>query len=481
MAPVMSVPQGQSFPNGRVIRPEEMRAVTVNRDTEVIMKDQKGNRIEVDVDKGLIGYLMCDAPDMEGYVLCQLMNNNGDFQTVAIRKADIDVGQLHGLRVEEAHGQKHGWICYHITCEGREMSVFRTRSRVSQAGGRRIFKVTVPVTGDTSWNLCYSLDQLNPAPPIDTPLVVSIQSMDDGKPHATPWYRGPRHGAWDNSDELHSFAVTAAWQDETTSKWVSANVQNSETFSRRSIQLPIDHYHRNVGGDISYNDSWILATRILQFIHNRRYQSPPPFLARSLNVDVKDVVWNHMEQTVHFIPRTKYNNAESPKRVTFLKNWNALQQTWPNLMIGPKPEGFEWKCAVCSALATSRLPTGNKRILCQPITAGEIEPDEIVGLGATAEQIASWTCQICWTAYRRPCVWINKDIFTQTRKSTEGSSYVYTLPNYPGLVPVFPSQLQAAEQPPTLPEYDIYHLKGELDTNEDGAEDDVADEFAVVG
>ncbi|KAJ0290691.1 hypothetical protein Brms1b_005950 [Colletotrichum noveboracense] len=377
MAPVMSVPQGQSFPNGRVIRPEEMRAVTVNRDTEVIMKDQKGNRIEVDVDKGLIGYLMCDAPDMEGYVLCQLMNNNGDFQTVAIRKADIDVGQLHGLRVEEAHGQKHGWICYHITCEGREMSVFRTRSRVSQAGGRRIFKVTVPVTGDTSWNLCYSLDQLNPAPPIDTPLVVSIQSMDDGKPHATP-----------------------------------------------CIQLPTDHYHRNVGGDISYNDSWILATRILQFIHNRRYQSPPPFLARSLNVDVKDVVWNHMEQTVHFIPRTKYNNAESPKRVTFLKNWNALQQTWPNLMIGPKPEGFEWKCAVCSALATSRLPTGNKRILCQPITAGEIEPDEIVGLGATAEQIASWTCQICWTAYRRPCVWIKKDIFTQTRKSTEGSSYV---------------------------------------------------------
>ncbi|KAI8157989.1 hypothetical protein K4K49_003282 [Colletotrichum sp. SAR 10_70] len=188
-----------------------------------------------------------------------------------------------------------------------------------------------------------------------------------------------------------------------------------------------------------------------------------------------------MEQTVHFIPRTKYNNAESPKRVTFLKNWNALQRTWPNLMIGPKPEGFEWKCAVCSALATSRLPTGNKRVLCQPIIAGEIEPDEIVGLGATAEQIASWTCQICWTAYRRPCVWINKDIFTQTKKPTEGSSYVYTLPNYPGLVPVFPSQLQAAEQPPTLPEYDIYHLKGELDTNEDDAEGNVVDEFAVVG
>lgn len=81
MAPVMSVPQGHSFPNGQVIRPEEMRAVTVNRDTEVITKDQKGNRIEVGVDKGLIGYLMCDAPEMEGYVLCQLMNNNGDFQT----------------------------------------------------------------------------------------------------------------------------------------------------------------------------------------------------------------------------------------------------------------------------------------------------------------------------------------------------------------------------------------------------------------
>ncbi|KAK2735308.1 hypothetical protein CKAH01_01689 [Colletotrichum kahawae] len=459
MAPVMSVPQGHSFPNGRVIRPEEMRAVTVNRDTEVIMRDQKGNRIEGDVDKGRIGYLMCDVPDMEGYVLCQLVNNDGELQKVAIRKADVDVGQLHRLQVEKPNGQQ--WNCYHVIREGREISVFRIRSRVSQAGGRALFKIMVPVTGDTSWNLCYSLDQLDAKPPVGTPLVVSIQSMDDGKPHATPWYRGPHHGAWDNSHELHSFAVTAAWHDETTSKWVSVTVQNSETFSRRNIQLPTDHYHRNVGGDISYNDPWIMATRMLQFIHNRRYQNPPPFLARSLNVDVKDVVWNHMEQAVRFIPRTKFQNAESPKRVTFLKSWNAIQQTWPNLMIGPKPEGFDWKCA--------------------PITAGEIEPDEIVGLGATAEQIASWTCQICWTAYRRPCVWIDKDIFTQTRKSTEGSSYVYTLPNYPGLVPVFPSQFQAAELPPALPEYDIYHLKGELDTNEDDAEGDVVDEFAVVG
>ncbi|EQB56899.1 hypothetical protein CGLO_03054 [Colletotrichum gloeosporioides Cg-14] len=740
MAPVMSVPQGHTI-GDRVIRPQDMRAITVLEDTKVIMRDQDGNQVEAPVPKGTIGYAMCDAPNLPGYSLAQLLNDNDQLQTVALRRSDAALGQTHGLRVEkprvaieraivplatervgdvaaqaivqmwhgirenldtlislglgksnvykellddedkfrntlneliasftdevweviksgcdinslltiqpvsrdypehdplrttiylllypreenpaqgstdfgkyggkttvlpwnrldghitsfadetnttphyrmarscteenqimlpmmalkaasdvtismaemticclfrtwhpgnlthsdvnsatdaavikrralismfrdicdealktvgfpllhrkgcnwalpleDPHGQRREWLRYHVISEGRNMSIFRTRSRVSlELHGSVRFKVTVPVTNRPlrAWVLSYSLDHLDPKPPVGTPVAVSIQSMDDLKPHATPWYRGPLHSAWDNSDELHSFSVTAEWYDETTRKWVSVTVQNSETFSRRNIQLPTDHYHRAVGGDISYNDPWIMATRMLQFIHNRRYDNPPPFLARSLNVDVKDVVWNHMEQAVRFVPRTKYNNAAVPKRVTFLQNWNAIQQTWPNLMIGPKPEGFEWKCAVCSALATSRLPTGNKRILCKPITAAEIEPDEIAGLGATAEQIASWTCQICWTAYRRPCVWINKDVFTQTNRPTSGQyAHVYTLPQFPGLVPVFPRQLQAAELPPALPEYDIYHLKGELDTNEEDAEDNIVDEFAVVG
>ncbi|KAF4817985.1 hypothetical protein CGCSCA5_v005545 [Colletotrichum siamense] len=302
--------------------------------------------------------------------------------------------------------------------------------------------------------------------------------MDDGKPHATPWYRGPLHGAMDNSHELTSFSVTVEWYDESTKKWLSATIQHVETFTRGRLQLqsPSDSLHEKWGGDLAFNQPWIMATRMLQFIHNRRYENPPAFLARSLNVDVKDVVWNHMHQAVRFVPRTKYNNAEPPKRASFKDNWAAIQQTWPSLMIGPMPDDFDWKCAVTGALTTTRLGVlGNKRILWEPITADELEPDEIAGLGATAEEIASYTCQVCWIAYRRPCVWIKQADFVKTLKSGK-SAFVYTLPSHPGLLPVLHQRPQAIQLPPALPEYDHYNLKGELETNDDTDEEQEVEE-----
>ncbi|KAF6838814.1 hypothetical protein CMUS01_04471 [Colletotrichum musicola] len=132
--PLSPVPQDQPLADGRVIQPKDMRAITVNKNTKVIAKDLQGNRINLAVNKGRTGYGICDAPGMAGYVLCQLVNNNSRLQTVAMRKSGVNVGELHGLRVErpsleEEKPTRREWLRYHVAVNG-EMSIFRSRSSV---------------------------------------------------------------------------------------------------------------------------------------------------------------------------------------------------------------------------------------------------------------------------------------------------------------------------------------------------------------
>ncbi|KAF6819932.1 hypothetical protein CSOJ01_01000 [Colletotrichum sojae] len=398
MPPLSPVPQDQPLADGQVIQPQDMRAITVDKDTKVIAKDLQGNRIESAVNKGRIGYEICDAPGMPGYVLCQLLN-------IAMRQSDFDVGELHGLRVErppreEAESTRREWLRYQVVTEGRSMSVFRTRSHVVLAKGHARFVVMFPTTSGVKWKLEHILDELSPAPPVGSPVVVSLHAMDDGKPHPRPWYRGPLRGAWDNSHELHSFSVT------------------------------VECLHASWGGDLSFNKSWIMATRMLQFIHNRRYKNPPPFLAESVNAEVKDVVWNHMTQAVRFTPRTK-----------------------------PRPEGFRWKCAVCASLADVHLSVGDgKAISWEAIKPSELEPEEM-------------------PSYQPP----------RTRSlhglARQPSTYMYTLPSHPGLLPTLHQRPQAIELPAALPEFESYNLKGELDTDADEAgeeNDEGEDRFGGV-
>lgn len=116
----------------------------------------------------------------------------------------------------------------------------------------------------------------------------------------------------------------------------------------------------------------------------------------------------------------------------------------------------------------ARLGISAKTIFWEAITASELEPEEIAELPATPDEIASWTCQICWIAYRRPCVWIKQDDFVKTL-IRQPSTYMYTLPSHPGLLPTLHQRPHAIQLPPALPEYDYYNLKGELDTNENDA------------
>ncbi|KAF6834937.1 hypothetical protein CPLU01_04614 [Colletotrichum plurivorum] len=496
MPPLSPVPQDQPLADGRVIQPKDMRAITVNKTPR---SSRKTCRATVSSQPSIRAGSVTESVTPRvwwGMSRVSYLTTMGGFRPeanscpVAMHQSDFDVGELHGLRVErppceEAESTRREWLRYQVVAEGRSMSVFHTRSRVMLVKGHARFAVMVRMNSGVECKLDYILDELNPAPPVGSAVIVSIHAMDDGKPHPRPWYRSPLHGVWDNSHELHSFSVTVEWCDEATKKWFSAAFQHVEIFSHVNIQSSSDTLHASWGGDLSFNKSWIMATRMLQFIHNRRYDNPPPFLAQSVNADVKDVVWDHMAQAVQFIPRTKYEDAEPPKRASFHENWQDIQETWPDLIIGRRPPNFHWKCAVCASLADVHLSArGNKVISWEAIKPSELEHGEIAELPATADEIASWTCQVCWVAYRRPCVWIRQNDFVKTL-IRQPSTYMYTLPSHPGLLPTLHQRPQAIQLPPALPEFDCYNLKGELDTDEDDASeqeenDEGEDQFGGV-
>jgi hypothetical protein len=222
--------------------------------------------------------------------------------------------------LQEASIDRREWLRYCVTTlDNREMLVYRWQSVVTQVdsdmentlGVRMQFLAPFNMHANEGpkWNgfeLTQRLDHL-PGVRRGQPLIVSIELMKDGKPHPQPWYRHPHQGAWDNSGELHSFGIKAEWVDEATNQWYTYPCQHgtmtslySKTPSESTVTLP-----------------WRKATMILQFIHNRRYRNPPHFLQDTFRPNIKEVVYDHLAQTVTLqqVPETI---LDPPRHVSFL-------------------------------------------------------------------------------------------------------------------------------------------------------------------
>ncbi|KAF9877666.1 hypothetical protein CkaCkLH20_04801 [Colletotrichum karsti] len=491
--PLTPLQKEQGFRN---VLPEEMIAIKTKRDTKIVTKDEAGVEKQITIPKDTEGYMVCKDSSRQGNILAQLIDCKRNLCRVSIREDDVDKGPKHTFRVEprppleEGQDPRREWLRYQvINGDGRMMSVFRTPSVVVMHNGVPKFTIKIPAAFEPealSWTMALTFEHSPSPPPPGTPIVVSVQAMNDGKPHEVTWFRAPLHGGWTNFAELSSFGICAEWFDKQLQKRVACWFQNNKMFPRKGRLLPAanDQYHPHQK-DLSINDPYVMASRVMQFVRNYKYQNPPNFLAPEVNPDVKDVVWDHMAQTMRLIPRRTTIDRAAPRRATFLENWTYMAVMWPDLLLGGKPDANyakDWVCAVSHALNGTRMPTsgGSIRIKYKPITAAEIDPAEIVGLDMTTEQVAAETCHVCWSAYRRPCAWVEKHAFSKT-SNLDGHNAVNILPDYPGLVPspYLPPRSHVVAE--TLPEYKPYETKGELDDwNEDWADffNDCRDENA---
>ncbi|TQN73268.1 hypothetical protein CSHISOI_02219 [Colletotrichum shisoi] len=464
---------GSDTGSNRVVQPHEMWAITINCDTKAVAKKPNGDFHEVPVPKGTIGYGMCVRADKPEHLMVQLIDPRRNIHQVSVPSRDVNNGARHtgiARANDPAAFDRRVWLCYKVTNpEGRRMSLFRTRSKVNNDRGKHIFSVKFSMSRTDENVSCFwwfsHTFEIDSPPPVGTPLVVIIESMDDGKPHQTPWFLGPRHGAWDNFHELHSFSLRVEWYDKDTDKWYGLAYQQHQCFGRKKFVSPFDNKYGFVGGDLSYNYPWMYATRILQFIHNRQYDNPPEYMGKFSSADVKTVIWDHMAQCVRYITRDERSVCEPPKRVTFAENWNAVTKAWPSVYVGKKPPMSGRKCALSWCLTLQKLPN-NKTANWWPIKGEDIDPAEIDTSEHSAEEVAEHTCWMCWVIYRRPCVWIGKEEFHKTYH-TDGRNKMYSLPTYPLLGPSLNKKPQVLEIQSRGPQDDFYDLKGGLNKEED--------------
>ncbi|GJD01633.1 hypothetical protein ColKHC_10458 [Colletotrichum higginsianum] len=382
------------------------------------------------------------------------------------------------LPLEDGKLDRREWLCYKVTNPKDDACLSSEHGR----RGKDIFQIRFTMSRENTddqrfWWIRHTFEVDSP-PPIGTPLVVTVESMDDGKPHQTPWFLGPRHGAWDNFHELHSFSLRVEWYDKDTDKWYALAYRQHQYFGKKAkFVSPFDDKYSFVGGDLSYNYQWMYATRILQFIHNRQYDNPPEFMGKINFAGVRMVVWDHMAQCVRYIPRDHRPVCEPPKRVTFVENWNAIVNAWPSVYVGKKPPMSDRKCAVSWCLTLQKLPN-NKTANWWPIKGEDIDPAEIDTSEHSAEEVAEHTCWMCWVLYRRPCVWVGKEEFHETYY-TNGRNKLYSLPTYPLLGPGLNKKPQVFEIHPRSPQDDFYGLKGELDEEEDEEDEEVEEGMDV--
>ncbi|RBR21354.1 hypothetical protein FVER53590_28344 [Fusarium verticillioides] len=316
------------------------------------------------------------------------------------------VGCNWNCPIQERHADRREWVRYSITTkDNRKMLVYRWQSAVTPAekGISLLFlsRYDDATKKQHGVRLHQILDHLPGIRP-GNPLIVSVELMEDGKPHPQPWYRHPYHGAWSNCHELHSFAIKIEWQDEMNQRWYTYPLQDTMTMNP----------YPGAPDDATVTASWRKATSILQVFHNRRYRNPPTYLEAKYNTLIKEAVYDHLSQTVTMRP-VHETIVDPPTHVSFEHNVRELGKAtatiWQGIAVGPVPDqawvwgtemvkgsGRTLRCLICR---TSSIKSNKSDCLTRPgifeVDAGE----------PSRNRILSGSCQACWQYFRRPCVW----------------------------------------------------------------------------
>ncbi|KAF5659152.1 hypothetical protein FCIRC_12609 [Fusarium circinatum] len=381
--------------------------------------------------------------------------------------------------LQEGRKERRQWTQYRLTTsEGREMSIFRCQSHVARLDYGRHYTLGMLLSFMSSRRnqegklqttgifLRSHLDNL-PAISLGAPLIVSVELMEDGKPHADPWFRHPYHGAWDNYHELHCFSISVEWMDQATSKWYKAVV------SHKDLLFPIE------GEPATVSAAWRKATLIVQF-KNRRYSNPPPYLLESMRPNIRTLNYDHMKQVISFSQVQEQPARPPPAQVSFMDNYRemlrAIQTQWPQATLGRKPQikFFGTKdsaCAICRVgmVFFSKDIGGCAKREEFPIAEGEDDADKI--------QIGS--CKACWKYWRRPCIWAPLNLGRVPGEPVDKRRPVYP-PEYRGMVPAYSKDPIPVEIRAPMSMEDYYNLLND-DQENGGEQEGVIPEDAMVG
>ncbi|RGP61327.1 hypothetical protein FLONG3_10561 [Fusarium longipes] len=381
------------------------------------------------------------------------------------------VGCNWNLPLHEPSRERREWIRYPLkTSDNRSMLVYRCQSRARLLYPRGMDNPALGVhlacgsgtDANSSFAIMCCLDNM-PGLTAGHPVIFSIELMEDQKPHPTPWYRGPVHGAWSNSHELHSFGIKVEWKDETNNQWYTYPVR------------PETKLKMFPGADSAVTYQWKKATSILQLLHNRRYRNPPSYLPPSFRPLIRHVVYDHLDQSVSFeqVPQVV---VDPPSHVSFQHNFekliNASDTRWPEIAVGVRPP-MSWfnqstgtirpgPCLMCMQLRGQSLVSHcSNREGNFAVAANEPHRDRIL----------QGSCGMCWLVFRRPCIWIKHGF----ARDPDGGQYGVILPpEYEGvgIAPQYKGEAIPIEAPMTLEMYeDCKANQGLAD-----ADDEVVDE-----
>ncbi|PTD02228.1 hypothetical protein FCULG_00012145 [Fusarium culmorum] len=372
-------------------------------------------------------------------------------------------------------GEAREWIRYKIqTADRRSMLVYRWQSSVVRLDNQLAFNLQFGGrAGDTE--KCFRIQsKLGHLPGIKkgVPLVVSVEVMEDGKPHPTPWYRGPIHGAWDNCHELHSFTIKVEWKDQATNQWYTYPAGYHDIISVFE-QRP---------GDSTITRDWRKATCILQFFHNRRYRNPPSYLRSHYSPLIREAVYDHLSQSISFqiVPQVA---LDPPAHVSFAQNFMSLgkasESSWPAIAVGLRPHqswfGSSANLASCVLCQQSRGSIKN------PLTlgCGKREGDFHVAADEPhRDRILQASCRLCWGMFRRPCIWVKIAQWTEDSTGAAVNKLRGIHPSYYGaaITPEYNGGAIPIEAPMTVETYQ--QLEADMEETaalDDGLGDDEQD------
>ncbi|KAL0939926.1 uncharacterized protein CTRU02_206536 [Colletotrichum truncatum] len=414
----------------------------------------------------------------------------------------------------KGHNQR-GWLRCKVTGEdGRAMLVHRTTTSIAYLRNQE--KKNSPELGlrirftpleeiemsdgtmissqllglSISYNLMHLKDQLSLRH--GQLVIVSIEKMEDPRErHPNPWYRHSYVGAWNNSDELHSFGIRIEVMRETTKEWFSFPIQCNNLFVVYDPSKSLEHVERKDKKLMTYlvdkrvTTSWRMATHIIQLLDHRRYklEECPVHLCPYLGARVQEVVFDHLNQKVTF-KLVEEKLVDPPKAVSFHHNTVKMKQNFPEVIIGPQPPngwfregGRKLRSPSCLACWTNGQSLAVRENGCNSRRPVDVKDSD----DPDAEYIRSSqsTCSLCWDNYRRPCAWIKP-----SAGHVEGKSFV--IDNGPQCEGLYPKRFvqatpEAIPDPMRLEEYyameeDKFAHEG-MTNDDDGDGDDIEDGF----
>ncbi|KAF4495925.1 pyrimidine 5 -nucleotidase [Fusarium agapanthi] len=360
--------------------------------------------------------------------------------------------------LQEGRKERRQWTQYRLrTSGGRDMSIFRCQSHVARLDYGRHYTLGMLLTfmatirnqdGKMQISGVFLRSYLDNLPGISlgVPLIVSVEMMEDGKPHADPWFRHP--------------LPCVEWMDRDTNKWYKAVV------SHKDLLFPIE------GEPATVSAAWRKATTIAQFFKNRRYSNPPPYPLETMRPNIRTLNYDHMKQVISFSQVQEQPARPPPAQVSFMDNYRemlrAIQTQWPQATLGRKPQ-IKFFGTNDSACANCRV----RMIFFSKDIGGCAKREEfLVAEGEDeADKIRIGSCKVCWKYWRRPCIWVPLSLGRVPGEPVDKRRPVYP-PEYRGMVPAYNKDPIPVEIRAPMSMEDYYNLLN--DDQENGGEQEDA-------